>query len=115
MFAASDIRRVSFIIVAQKLGFSLKQIGLQLDKLPDKRTPTIKDWEKISQNFSVDIDERMAALIRLKEKLASCIGCGCLSLQNCSLYNQDDLAAKGGVGPRFLINVREKYTSPPAP
>lgn len=104
VFAAADIRRISFIIVAQKLGFSLKQIRVQLDGLPDKRTPTMKDWEKISQNFSIDIDARIAALTRLKEKLSSCIGCGCLSLQNCSLHNQDDLAAKSGAGPRFLIN-----------
>ena len=103
VFAGADIRRISFIIIAQRLGFSLKQIGEQLDSLPNKRTPTMKDWENISQNFSVDIDERIAALSRLREKLGSCIGCGCLSLQKCSLYNQDDIAAKAGAGPRFLI------------
>ena len=103
VFAAADIRRISFIIIAQKLGFSLKQIRAQLDSLPNKRTPTMQDWETISRNFSVDIDERIAALTRLREKLTSCIGCGCLSLQNCSLYNQDDIASKSGAGPRFLI------------
>lgn len=104
IFAAADIRRISFIIIAQKLGFSLKQIREQLNSLPNKRTPNMKDWEVISRNFSVDIDERIAALVNLREKLSSCIGCGCLSLQNCSLYNQDDIAAKKGVGPRFLID-----------
>jgi len=103
VFAKADIRRISFVIIAQKLGFSLKQIKAQLESLPNKRTPTMKDWQMISQNFSVDIDERIAALTRLREKLTSCIGCGCLSLENCGLYNQDDEAAKRGVGPRFLI------------
>lgn len=104
VFAAADIRRISFIMVAQKLGFSLKQIREQLDSLPDNRTPNMADWEKIGQSFSVDIDERIAALARLKEKLAGCIGCGCLSLQNCSIFNEGDLAAEGGVGPRFLLD-----------
>ena len=105
VFSAADIRRISFIIIAQKLGFSLKEIKAQLDKLPNKRTPTMKDWEIISRNFSIDIDERIAALTRLREKLTSCIGCGCLSLQNCGLYNQNDLAAKSGTGPRYLIEA----------
>ncbi len=103
VFAPADIRRISFIIIAQKLGFTLKQIRSQLDNLPDKRTPNKKDWQKISRNFSIGIDERIAALTRLKEKLSSCIGCGCLSLQDCGLYNEDDAAAKTGAGPRFLI------------
>ena len=103
VFAAADIRRISFIIIAQKLGFSLKQIKAQLDSLPNRRTPTMTDWEKISQNFRVDIDERIRALTLLREKLTNCIGCGCLSLSNCSLYNEGDLAAKNGVGPRYLL------------
>ena len=78
VFAKADIRRISFIIIAQKLGFSLKQIKAQLDSLPNKRTPTMKDWEIISLNFSVDIDERIVALTRLRDKLTGCIGCGCL-------------------------------------
>jgi MerR family redox-sensitive transcriptional activator SoxR len=103
VFAPADIRRISFIIIAQKLGFPLKQIREQLDSLPDKRTPNKKDWGKISKSFSVDIDERIAALTRLREKLTGCIGCGCLSLETCSLYNENDVAAKNGAGPRFLI------------
>ena len=105
VFAKSDIRRLSFIIIAQNLGFSLKQIKAQLDSLPDGRTPTSKDWDKIGRSFSVDIDHRIAALTRLKDKLSSCIGCGCLSLGKCGLYNQDDIAAKKGTGPRYLIDV----------
>ena len=104
VFAKADIRRISFIIISQKLGFSLKQIKAQLDSLPNKRTPTMKDWEIISLNFSVDIDERISALTRLRDKLTGCIGCGCLSLQNCGIYNQDDLAAQSGSGPRYLLD-----------
>jgi len=103
VFEAADIRRISFVIIAQKLGFSLKQIKTQLDSLPDQRTPNMKDWEKISRAFSVDIDERIMALTRLREKLSGCIGCGCLSLKNCSLYNEGDHAANRGAGPRYLM------------
>jgi len=106
VFEAADIRRISFIIIAQKLGFSLKQIKRQLDNLPNKRTPTQRDWEKISRNFSVDIDERIASLTTLREKLSGCIGCGCLSLKNCALYNEGDKAGEKGAGPRYLMGDR---------
>jgi len=106
VFEAADIRRISFIIIAQKLGFSLKQIKRQLDGLPNKRTPTQKDWEKISRKFSVDIDERIAALTTLRDKLSGCIGCGCLSLKNCALYNAGDKAGEKGAGPRYLMGDR---------
>jgi len=108
VFEAADIRRISFIIIAQKLGFSLKQIKTQLDGLPNGRTPTLKDWEKIGRSFSIDIDARIAALILLREKLTGCIGCGCLSLKKCALYNQDDVAAKQGTGPRYLMGDSSK-------
>jgi len=104
VFAAADIRRISFIIISQKLGFTLKDIKAQLDLLPHKRTPTLKDWEKISQSFSVDIDARIAALTRLRDKLTGCMGCGCLSLQKCALYNENDIAAEQGAGPRYLMD-----------
>lgn len=104
VFESADIRRVSFIIIAQKLGFTLKEIKAQLDILPDKRTPTLKDWEKISQSFRADIDARIKALSLLQEKLTGCMGCGCLSLEHCALYNTDDKAAKDGAGPRYLLN-----------
>ena len=103
VFEAADIRRISFIIIAQKLGFTLKQIKAQLDGLPNGRTPTLKDWERISQSFSADINERIAALTQLRDNLTSCIGCGCLSLQKCALYNQGDVAAQNGPGPRYLM------------
>ena len=103
VFEAADIRRISFIIIAQKLGFSLKQIKAQLDLLPNGRTPTLKDWEKISRSFQTDIQERIAALNKLQEKLTGCMGCGCLSLDHCALYNTDDIAAETGAGPRYLL------------
>lgn len=106
VFEAADIRRVSFIMIAQKLGFSLKQIKAQLDLLPNGRTPTLKDWEKISQSFQVDIHDRIAALTRLQEKLTGCMGCGCLSLDHCALYNADDIAAETGSGPRYLLGEK---------
>lgn len=103
VFEPADIRRISFIIISQKLGFTLAQIKTHLEGLPNGRTPTLKDWEKISRSFSTDIDTRIAALTRLREKLTGCIGCGCLSLKKCALYNQDDVAAKQGAGPRYLM------------
>jgi len=102
VFEAGDIRRISFIIISQKLGFSLYEIKQHLEKLPHKRTPTLKDWEKISHSFGADIDKRIAALTRLREKLTGCIGCGCLSLKKCEIYNANDIAAEKGAGPHYL-------------
>jgi len=103
VFAPSDIRRISFVMIAQKLGFTLAQIRAQLDILPDGRTPTLQDWEAISASFSVDIEARISALQNLQKKLTGCIGCGCLSLQKCALYNTDDIVAAKGAGPRYLM------------
>ena len=106
VFAPSDIRRISFVMIAQKLGFTLAQIRAQLDILPDGRTPTLQDWEAISASFSVDIEARISALQNLQKKLTGCIGCGCLSLQKCALYNTDDIVAAKGAGPRYLMGDR---------
>lgn len=102
-FLRSDIRRVSFILIAQRLGFSLDEIAGHLRGLPNGRTPTKKDWEKISRNFRAAIDARIASLATLREKLTGCIGCGCLSLKTCALYNPDDEAQRKGAGPRYLL------------
>jgi len=102
-FKRSVIRRLSFIRIAQGLGFSLADIREQLDGLPDRRTPTVKDWSMLSRRFGKDIDRRIAELEQLKENLSSCIGCGCLSLTKCRLYNPDDAAAVLGDGPRYLL------------
>jgi len=103
VFKASDIRRVSFIIIAQKLGFTLAEIKAQLEDLPNNRTPTKKDWEAISANFKSEIDARINGLTQLRDKLSGCIGCGCLSLEVCRLYNADDAVSAKGSGPRYLM------------
>ena len=102
-FLRSDIRRVSFILIAQRLGFSLEEIGAHLSGLPDGRTPTKKDWENIAKALRSAIDERIEGLMTMRDKLTGCIGCGCLSLKTCALYNPDDEARGKGAGPRYLL------------
>ncbi len=103
VFAPADIRRISFIIITQKLGFSLKEIRAELGLLPDGRTPTKRDWERMSRSFGHKIDDRIKTLELLREKLTGCIGCGCLSLKKCALYNTKDIAGQRGSGPRYLM------------
>ena len=103
-FARGDIRRLSFILIAQKLGLGLAEIEAELARLPQGRTPTLADWRKISASMREQLDARIALLTRTREKLDECIGCGCLSLQRCRLYNRDDAAGAGGAaGPRFVL------------
>lgn len=101
-FPRAEIRRISFIAIAQRLGFSLTQIRRQLDHLPDDRPPTKRDWARISTHFRADIDERIARLERLRDRLDGCIGCGCLSLKTCAIYNADDRAAEDGPGTNWI-------------
>lgn len=103
MFIRSDIRRLSFILIAQQLGFSLEDIRTQLKQLPLERTPNKRDWEKISRGFRSHLDTRIAMLQRLRDRLDGCIGCGCLSLEACKLYNREDRAQTTGTGPRLVI------------
>ena len=105
-FHRADIRRLSFIMIAQQFGFSLPQIREQLDQLPGGRTPTAEDWAKMSVAFRGHLDERIAVLQKLRDELDGCIGCGCLSLSQCRLYNPDDRAAAKGPGPRYLMGDR---------
>ena len=102
-YRRDEIRRLSFIKISQNLGFSLKEIHDALNTLPNGRTPTKKDWEKLSKHFAHEIDQRIAKLTQLRENLTGCIGCGCLSLQTCRLYNPDDDASNFGSGPRYLL------------
>ena len=106
MFRRSDIRRVSFIRIAQQFGFTIREIGVLLADLPDARTPTEADWKAIGARFRDTLDARIEALTRLRDDLDGCIGCGCLSLRKCSLYNPDDAAATRGAGPRYLMGDR---------
>jgi MerR family redox-sensitive transcriptional activator SoxR len=102
-FARAEIRRLSFIRIAQGFGFTLPQIRDQLASLPQGRTPTATDWTAISHRFRATLDEKIAALIKLRDDLDGCIGCGCLSLDRCRLYNPEDRAAERGSGPRYLM------------
>lgn len=102
-FRKSVIRRLSFVLISQRLGYSLDEIAAQLAKLPNGRTPTERDWNALAAGFVVDIDERIAGLELLRRKLDECIGCGCLSLEKCGVWNPDDGAAELGDGPRYLL------------
>ena len=100
----SDIRRVSFILIAQRLGLGLAEIEAQLAKLPDGRNPTLRDWQRISRAMRAQIEARIALLQRTRDTLDGCIGCGCLSLAKCRLYNKDDRLGLRGPGPRAVLN-----------
>lgn len=102
-FLRSDIRRLSFILIAQKLGLALGEIKAQLATLPQGRTPNARDWEAISRAIRATLDARIAELTRTRERLDGCIGCGCLSLKHCAIWNPDDLLGEDGPGPRKLI------------
>ena len=102
-FERSDIRRLSFVLIAQQLGFSIAEIKAQLDRLPSGRTPTHADWQKISEAMRNTLDARIRGLTMLRDKLEGCIGCGCLSLERCAIYNPADRAGLRGQGPRFLL------------
>lgn len=105
-FSRSDLRRLSFVMIAQQFGFTLPQIKTELDRLPGGRTPTKADWARISHGFRTALDAKIEALTRLKDNLDACIGCGCLSLKSCALHNPQDQAARKGTGPRYLMGDR---------
>lgn len=97
------VRRVAFIVFAQRVGLSLEEIGLELAKLPNDRVPNRRDWDRLSTTWRSRIDERIAELERLKGSLTECIGCGCLSLSRCPLSNPFDQAGRRGPGPRYWM------------
>jgi len=97
------IRRVAFIVFAQRVGLTLDEIAEELEKLPDQEVPIRRDWAKLSSRWSRRIDDRIAELQRLRRGLTECIGCGCLSLDRCRLANPEDRVASRGPGPRFWI------------
>jgi MerR family redox-sensitive transcriptional activator SoxR len=102
-FRAEVLRRVSFVKVAQRVGLSLSEIRDALDSLPSSRTPNRRDWAKLAKSWRPLLDERIALLESMRDKLDGCIGCGCLSVDVCALYNIDDEAAAFGTGPRWLL------------
>lgn len=103
-FDRAMLRRVSFIRFAQQVGLTLEEIGEAIGSLPDERTPTQEDWERVSSSWRPRLDGQIAMLQRLRDRLDRCIGCGCLSLQDCEILNPDDEVAVRGPGPRYLID-----------
>ena len=102
-YERAELRRVAFVRIAQQVGVSLDEIRAALADLPDSRTPTRTDWERLSRHWQGRLEERIALLERLRDNLAGCIGCGCLSLKRCRLYNPDDQLAAAGPGPRRVL------------
>ena len=102
-YPRSVLRRIAFIVFAQKIGLTLEEIGEELEKLPGDRAPNRRDWSRLSSGWSGRIDARIAELERLKRGLTECIGCGCLSLERCQLANPGDRAARMGPGPRYWV------------
>jgi MerR family redox-sensitive transcriptional activator SoxR len=97
------LRRIAFIVFAQRIGLTLEEIGVELSKLPPDRAPTRRDWSRLSSKWTSRIDQRIAELEILRAGLTECIGCGCLSLDRCQLANPGDRAAARGPGPRYWV------------
>jgi MerR family redox-sensitive transcriptional activator SoxR len=110
-YARAAIRRVAFIVFAQRVGLSLDEIRDELARLPQSRVPERADWAKLSSRWRARIDSRIAELERLRAGLDQCIGCGCLSLDHCQLANPADRAQRRGSGPRYWIEGRGRRTS----
>ena len=105
-YPRAALRRIAFIVFAQRVGLTLEEIGAELAKLPPDRVPTRRDWARLSSGWSTRIEERIAELERLRAGLTECIGCGCLSLERCKLANPGDRAAGHGPGPRYWLGDR---------
>jgi MerR family transcriptional regulator, redox-sensitive transcriptional activator SoxR len=105
-YARPVLRRIAFIVFAQRVGLTLDEIRAELDRLPADRAPTRRDWSRLSSGWTTRIDERIAELERLKAGLTECIGCGCLSLERCKLANPGDRAGRLGPGPRYWVGDR---------
>jgi MerR family redox-sensitive transcriptional activator SoxR len=102
-YPRSVLRRVAFIVFAQRIGLTLEEIGAELAKLPTGRVPTRRDWSRLSGEWTKRVDQRIAELQRLRLGLTECIGCGCLSIDRCSLANPVDRAGRMGAGPRYWM------------
>ncbi|MGS2719115.1 redox-sensitive transcriptional activator SoxR [Paraglaciecola aestuariivivens] len=105
------LRRISVIKAAQRLGISLTDIQQTLAQLPNQRTPDKQDWAALSASWQSQLDQQIAALIKLRDSLDACIGCGCLSLQSCPIYNPDDTLAEQGPGPVILFKSEANITA----
>lgn len=107
-FQRPVLRRIAFIVFAQRIGLSLDEIGAELAKLPPDRVPRRRDWSRLTAEWTSRIDQRIAELERLRAGLTECIGCGCLSFDRCQLSNPNDRAARLGPGPRYWIGDRPR-------
>ena len=96
------LRRIAFIQAGRAAGIPLAEVNAALARLPANRTPSRRDWERLSNRWRADLDERIATLQALRDRLTTCIGCGCLSIDRCELLNPDDEAADEGAGARYL-------------
>ncbi|MBC7300747.1 MAG: redox-sensitive transcriptional activator SoxR [Nocardia sp.] len=101
-YSRETLRRVAFIRISQRVGIPLSEIRSALDRLPEGRTPTRRDWENVSTTWREDLDDRITQLVRLRDNLTGCIGCGCLSLGSCKLVNEHDRLGAEGPGARVL-------------
>jgi len=106
------LRRIAFIVFAQRIGLSLEEVGAELARLPARAAPSRQDWSRLSGTWTSRIDERMAELQRLRTGLTECIGCGCLSLDRCRLANPLDRANRRGPGPRYWVGDRLSPRTP---
>ncbi|HZG06768.1 MAG TPA: redox-sensitive transcriptional activator SoxR [Streptomyces sp.] len=104
-YPRATLRRVAFVRAAQRVGLSLEEVRAALDRLPVDRAPNATEWNAVARTWQRRIDEQIAELERLKERLTGCIGCGCLSLRKCRLYNPHDIAGTHGPGPRYLLEA----------
>jgi MerR family redox-sensitive transcriptional activator SoxR len=104
-YRRDTLRRVALIRVAQRVGIPLAEIAAALNELPDGRTPTRRDWERLSSRWKDDLDDRIRRLQQLRDRFTDCIGCGCLSIDVCALSNPNDVLAEHGPGPRRLIET----------
>jgi MerR family transcriptional regulator, redox-sensitive transcriptional activator SoxR len=104
-YSREVLRRVAVIKVAQRIGISLASIRGALETLPNERTPTAEDWKALSAKWRADLDDRINRLVRFRDQLDGCIGCGCLSLESCPLRNPWDRLSEQGPGPRLLDPV----------
>jgi MerR family redox-sensitive transcriptional activator SoxR len=114
-YARATLRRIAFVRAAQRVGLSLEEAGTALGRLPEDRAPSPAEWGEVAGTWQDRIDRKIAELELLKGKLTGCIGCGCLSLTHCALYNADDLAGAAGPGARYLLPGDPAQGPPPPP
>ncbi|MPZ62226.1 MAG: redox-sensitive transcriptional activator SoxR [Propionibacteriales bacterium] len=105
-YSRDTLRRVAVIQVAQRVGIPLRTVAEALQILPDERTPTREDWACLSAVWRAELDTRVDQMVRLRDRLTDCIGCGCLSIDKCALRNPDDRLGDTGTGPRRLLSRR---------